>query len=63
MKRPVGFLHSATISVSEFRRQPGEYFLAVERVKQSFIITRNGKPVARLVPMDSPKLEVKVKSV
>ncbi len=52
LKRPVGFLHSGTIRLTEFRAQIGEYVRACEVVQQSFVITRKGKPVARLVPID-----------
>ena len=38
--------------MAEFRARPGEYILAVERARQTFVITKNGHEVARLVPMD-----------
>lgn len=47
-----GLLRSTTITMAEFRKRPGEYILAVERARQTFVITKNGREVARLVPMD-----------
>ncbi len=38
--------------MTEFRARLGEYIRACEVVDQSFVITRKGKPVARLVPID-----------
>ena len=52
IKRPVGFLHSGTIRLTELRARIGEYIRACEVVDQTFVITRKGKPVAKLVPID-----------
>ncbi len=52
-KTPHGLIKSKTISSTDFRRQPGEYLMAVSRAGQSFTIEKSGKPVARLVPLDS----------
>lgn len=41
-----------TITISEFRAEPGEYLRAVEQGGQSFVITKSGKPVAKLGPVD-----------
>jgi prevent-host-death family protein len=41
-----------TITVSNLRAEPGEYLRAVDRNHQSFLITKSGKPVAKLVPVD-----------
>jgi prevent-host-death family protein len=41
-----------TITLSEFRREPGEVVREVQRHGQSFLLTKSGKPAARLVPTD-----------
>jgi prevent-host-death family protein len=38
--------------MSEFRKEPGERIREVAREGKSFLITKSGKPVARLVPVD-----------
>lgn len=40
------------ITLTDFRKEPGEYIRLVHRERQSFILTKAGKPVAKLVPMD-----------
>lgn len=40
------------ITMTEFRKEPGEYIHEVCRHGKSFLITKAGKPVARLVPVD-----------
>ena len=41
-----------TITMSDFRAEPGERLRDVQRGGQSFLITKAGKPAARLVPVD-----------
>ncbi|HRP07365.1 MAG TPA: type II toxin-antitoxin system Phd/YefM family antitoxin [Gemmatimonadales bacterium] len=41
----------ATVGISEFRKRLSHYLCQVEQVDMSFTITRNGRPVARLVPV------------
>jgi prevent-host-death family protein len=41
-----------TITISELRAEPGEFLRAVQRGGQSFLITKNGVPVAKLGPVD-----------
>lgn len=41
-----------TISMTEFRASPGERILDVVRDGNSFLLTKAGKPVAKLVPAD-----------
>jgi prevent-host-death family protein len=40
------------ITMTEFRKEPGEYVRDVARNRRSFLITKAGKPVAKLVPVD-----------
>jgi len=42
-----------TLTMSEFRREPGERIRDVYRGGRSFLITKAGKPVAHLVPVDT----------
>jgi prevent-host-death family protein len=44
-----------TITMTEFREQPGEFVRSVQRHNVSLLLTKNGKPVARLVPVETPK--------
>jgi len=39
-----------TITMTEFRSEPGERVRDVQRNGQSFLITKAGKPAARLLP-------------
>ena len=41
-----------TLTLSEFRSEPGERIRDVQRGRQSFLLTKAGKPAARLVPVD-----------
>jgi prevent-host-death family protein len=41
-----------TITMTEFRSEPGERLRDVQRGGLSFTITKAGKPAARLVPVD-----------
>lgn len=41
-----------TITMTDFRKEPGEYIHDVQRHGRSFLITKAGKPAARLVPVD-----------
>lgn len=41
-----------TITIQEFRKEPGEYFRAVQKHGRSFLLTKAGKPFAKLVPVD-----------
>lgn len=41
-----------TITMAEFRKQPGEYIRAVRLDGTEFMLTFQGKPVARLVPTE-----------
>jgi len=49
--RPDTFPKSGTITVTELRSQPGEYLSAVSRCGESFLITKSGRPAAKLVPV------------
>lgn len=40
------------ISMTQFRCQPGEWLLDVRRERMTFLLTRQGKPVAKLGPVD-----------
>jgi prevent-host-death family protein len=42
-----------TITMTEFRREPGERIREVYREGKSFLVTKAGKPVAQLVPVDT----------
>ena len=42
-----------TISVSEFRRKCLRILGEVSATRESVVITRNGRPVVKLVPMDN----------
>lgn len=41
-----------TITMTELRASPGERIIDVIRDRASFTITKGGKPVAKLVPID-----------
>ena len=41
-----------TITMTEWRNEPGERITDIRRDGTSFLITKGGKPVARLVPVD-----------
>jgi prevent-host-death family protein len=40
------------LTMTEFRKSPGERIIDVIRDRQHFLITKAGKPVAKLVPVD-----------
>lgn len=40
-----------TITMEEFRREPGEYRRAVQREGSSFLVTYQGKPAMQLIPV------------
>jgi prevent-host-death family protein len=41
-----------SITMTEFRAEPGERIVDVVRERCSFLLTKVGKPVAKLVPVD-----------
>lgn len=41
-----------TISMTELRSEPGERVIDIIRDRESFLLTKAGKPVARLLPVD-----------
>jgi antitoxin (DNA-binding transcriptional repressor) of toxin-antitoxin stability system len=41
-----------TITMMQLRKQPGEYCHLVSRHGESFLVTANGKPVFRMVPVE-----------
>jgi len=41
-----------TITLTEFRAEPGERIRDVHKGGQSFLLTKAGKPAAKLVPVD-----------
>jgi hypothetical protein len=41
-----------TITATEFRKQPGYYFFRVAKDRQTFLISHQGKIVAKLGPTD-----------
>jgi prevent-host-death family protein len=40
-----------SITMTEFRKEPGERIRDVQKCGKSFLITKAGKPAARLVPV------------
>lgn len=38
------------ITLSQFRKEPGEFVRAVQHHGQSFLLTKSGKAAARLLP-------------
>ncbi len=44
--------HPETLTLSAFRKQPGEYLRDVHRNGKRYLLTKGGKPVALLVPVD-----------
>jgi prevent-host-death family protein len=44
-----------TLTMTEFRASPGERIIDVIRDRASFLITKAGKPVAKLVPVDDDR--------
>jgi prevent-host-death family protein len=44
-----------TITMTELRSQPGEYLIDIRRDRKSFLITRAGKPAAKLGPVDDDR--------
>lgn len=47
-----------TLTMSEFRREPGERIRDVYREGDSFLITKQGKPVAKLIPLHSDTIVI-----
>lgn len=41
-----------TLTMSEFRSEPGEHLIDVRRQGQSIVLTKGGKPIARVLPFD-----------
>ena len=41
-----------TITMTQWRSEPGERITDIRRDGSSFLITKGGKPVARLLPVD-----------
>ena len=41
-----------TITLTEFRSEPGERIRDVQKEGRSFLLTKAGKPAAKLVPVD-----------
>ncbi len=41
-----------TLTLSAFRKQPGEYVREVHRNGKRYLLTKGGKPVALFVPVD-----------
>jgi prevent-host-death family protein len=41
------------LTLSSFRSQPGEYMREVVRGGKRYLLTKSGKPVALLVPVDA----------
>jgi prevent-host-death family protein len=41
------------LTLSAFRTQPGEYIREVHRSGKRYLLTKGGKPVALLVPVDA----------
>jgi len=41
------------LTLSDFRKQPGEYVRDVDREGKRYLLTKGGKPVALLVPVDA----------
>ena len=48
-----------SISMTEFRRQPGEYLLDVRRDRMTITLLKAGKAVARIVPVEDSTEDVK----
>lgn len=40
-----------TVTMSEFRREPGEHLIDVRRGEEGLLLTKGGKPVARVLPI------------
>lgn len=41
-----------TITMMQLRREPGEYSHAVRRYRESFLVTYQGKPAFKMVPVE-----------
>lgn len=41
-----------TITMTQFRAQPGDFIWEVYKLRHSFLLTKQGKPVARLMPTE-----------
>lgn len=39
-----------TVTMTEFRSEPGEFIRSTQRNGQAYLITKAGKPAARLLP-------------
>lgn len=46
------------LTMMQFRQQPGERIIDIIRDRTEFLITKQGKPVARLGPVDSDTITV-----
>ena len=42
------------VSATELVRKLGDYLARVRHRRESFLVEKNGKPVARVVPVDEP---------
>ena len=47
-----GVKPARTITMGQLRAEPGEVLRSVSRDGESFVVTKSGRPVAKLVPMD-----------
>lgn len=41
-----------TLTMSEFRSEPGEHLIDVRRDRHSILLTKGGRPIACVVPVD-----------
>lgn len=39
------------VTMSEFRREPGEHLIDVRRGEEGLLLTKGGKPIARVLPV------------
>jgi prevent-host-death family protein len=46
------------LTLSQLRAEPGERVRDVQRGGQSFLLTKNGKPAARLIPVEDTPIVI-----
>jgi len=47
-----------TITLTDLRSEPGEVIRAVHKHGESFLLTKSGAPVAKLVPVDAEETTI-----
>ena len=49
-----------TLSVSEFKAKSLELFERVSKTGESYVITKRGKPIAQVIPLEAPSKKLRL---